>query len=82
MNHTAQYIATYGMENLDSFVEIPGIFGNLQQFLDRDMGVLLTFHLFNQDPALQVQVLEQEVVIDLIASDSPISLFGLDEHDL
>ena len=41
MNRVAEYMATYGLENLKTYVEIPGdkVFGDLQHLMDRDMGL-------------------------------------------
>lgn len=39
LNRTAEYLVRYGLENLDPFAEAPMRFGNLQFYLDRDMGV-------------------------------------------
>lgn len=38
MNSTAEYMVAFGMQNLSHFAETPGGFGNLQYYLDRDMG--------------------------------------------
>ncbi|KAL1822717.1 hypothetical protein ACET3Z_009495 [Daucus carota] len=43
MNDAARYMAEYGLEHFSNFVEIPGPqpIGNLQFFLDRDMGMVI-----------------------------------------
>lgn len=41
MNRSAEYMAQFGGENFQEVVETPGVFGNLQHFLDRDMGLAL-----------------------------------------
>ncbi|KAK1359574.1 hypothetical protein POM88_044048 [Heracleum sosnowskyi] len=41
LSSTAEYMANYGMQYMAHFVEAPGIFGSLQHFLDRDMGLAL-----------------------------------------
>lgn len=41
MNATAEYMAVYGMQNMTELVETPGVFGNLQHYLGRDMGLAL-----------------------------------------
>lgn len=38
-NLAAQYLAEYGRDNLNAFGEVPGSVGNLQHFLDRDLGL-------------------------------------------
>lgn len=58
LNHTTQYMANYGLENFQSLVQAPGIFGNLQFFLDRDMGMAIPYPEFD----LQENFGEGEVV--------------------
>ncbi|KAL1811319.1 hypothetical protein ACET3Z_021384 [Daucus carota] len=43
MNDAARYMAEYGLEHFSNFVEIPGPqpIGNLQFFIDRDMGMVI-----------------------------------------
>ncbi|KAL1806764.1 hypothetical protein ACET3Z_029832 [Daucus carota] len=41
MNASAKYMAVYGLNNLTCLVEAPGVFGDLQHYLDRDMGMVL-----------------------------------------
>lgn len=41
MNASATYLADYGMENLSAFAEVKGTVGNLQYYLDRDMGMVI-----------------------------------------
>lgn len=41
MNGTAEYLATYGMNNLTEFSEFTGSFGELNYYLARDMGLVL-----------------------------------------
>lgn len=43
LNRTTEYLARYGLENMDSFAEAPLMFSNLQFFLDRDMGVVFPY---------------------------------------
>ena len=43
MNATAEYMANYGLENLKELVEISKPFGNLDYFLQRDLGFVLAF---------------------------------------
>lgn len=45
MNATAEYMASYGLNNLTQFVEAPALFENLQYFLDRDMGLVLPMEI-------------------------------------
>lgn len=49
MNRSAEYMAIYGLNNLPAFAEAPDSFGNLQYYLDRDMGMALPFQLMNID---------------------------------
>lgn len=39
MNRPAEYLAQYGMNHLTDFDMISGMFGNLQDLLDRDLGL-------------------------------------------
>lgn len=41
MNRTAQYMALFEVNNMNSFVQAHGIFGDLQSFLNRDLGMEL-----------------------------------------
>ncbi|KAL1804574.1 hypothetical protein ACET3Z_027642 [Daucus carota] len=43
-NGTAAYLARYGLENMSSFAETPGSFGEKQFMLARDMGLLFDSH--------------------------------------
>lgn len=43
LNRTAEYLARYGRDNISSFVEASNIFGNLQYFHDRDMGLAFSY---------------------------------------
>ena len=43
MNSSASYLVDYGMKNLKVFAEPPGFFGDLQFYLDRDMGMVLPY---------------------------------------
>lgn len=45
-NATARYMASYGMNNLKVLVQAPGVFGNLQYYLERDMGMILPYPEF------------------------------------
>lgn len=45
MNATAEYMASYSLQNLTHFVEAPTVFGNLKYFLDRDMGLALSMEI-------------------------------------
>lgn len=45
MNTTAEYMAIYGMQNMTQFVKTPGVFGNLQHYLNRDMGLALPMEI-------------------------------------
>lgn len=45
MNATAEYMATYGLNNLTQFVEAPVMFDNLQYYLDRDMGLTIPMEI-------------------------------------
>lgn len=47
MNRTAEYMARFGMEIETAFVEAPEIFGNLQHYLDRDMGIALPVEIMS-----------------------------------
>lgn len=42
-NATAEYMAIYGLQNLSTFAEATETVGNLQYFLDRDMGIALPY---------------------------------------
>lgn len=46
MNQTAEYMARFGMKNVSVFSEAPGIFGNIQHFLDRDMGLAIPVEIY------------------------------------
>lgn len=46
-NQTARYMAEYGLNNSSFFAEAPHIFGNLQHFLDRDMGLAMPFEIMD-----------------------------------
>ena len=45
MNRITKYLARYGLENLEVFAEVLGVFGELQDFLDRDMGIGFPFQV-------------------------------------
>ena len=46
-NLAAQYLANYGRDNLSAFREMPGSAGNLQHFLDRDLGLAIPFQIMD-----------------------------------
>lgn len=58
LNGTAQYMASYGMERLDALVLAPSSFGNIQHYLDRDMGRAMPYPEFE----LQDNLGEGEVI--------------------
>ncbi|KAL1824200.1 hypothetical protein ACET3Z_010978 [Daucus carota] len=59
-NRTAEYMARYGMENVGFFVETLGFFGNLEFFLDRDMGLDILFEVM--DNMGLGEVIDEEIV--------------------
>lgn len=59
-NRTAEYMARYGMENVGFFAETLGFFGNLEFFLDRDMGLDILFEVM--DNMGLGEVIDEEIV--------------------
>lgn len=74
MNGTAAYKATFGMDNMVTFVAAPGTFGELRNFLNRDMGLDLPFEIEDNFGLGEV--------IDASPPPSPIILNDLVEPDL
>ncbi|WOG81429.1 hypothetical protein DCAR_0100576 [Daucus carota subsp. sativus] len=46
-NQSAHYLADYGLANVNLFGEVPRTLGNLQHFLDRDMGIAVPFDVMD-----------------------------------
>lgn len=73
MKSTAEYMATYDLNNLTQFVEALDVFGNLQYYLDRYIGLLLPMEIisnlrigevvdeFLPHPPLDVEDMRQEM---------------------
>lgn len=67
-------MVVFGMQNMNNFVETPGVFAHLQHFLDMDMGLVLSMEIlpnFGQrevndapPPSLTLEVDELEPEID------------------
>lgn len=88
LNQTAEYMARYGMDQLSSFVETPGIFGNLQEFLDMDMSHFFPFEILPNfglgevidPPTPPPQVPEDRHSPEAVLRVPQIELLPMDEH--
>lgn len=88
MKSTAGYMATYDLNNLTQFVEALDVFGNLQYYIDRYMGLFITMEIisnfrigevvdeFLPHPLLDVEDMRQEMSYEEMVVDPMMQIGG------